>query len=781
MLNGLPNAERNRHRRGGVTARIARQNDTRTILTSFHAKRSKAYMSTLSIRLISMFIVLAVVFAIGNTSRDASAQSPDTTAPTFVSAEVDTSGTLLTITFSEPVVVNPFVKMLSDLVGYDVHFFIRAVIHATVDGREEVFLFKDHAVISGKEIRIGLSTPPVTPGQEVLVSYSNVYATNAGNLLQDVSGNAVPFFSSQPVTNRSTSTSSVTVPEGPTFSVSTITADEGDTETFDLTLASEPSGEETVYLFYEPFRDGTIRPATMTFDADNWNQPQTATLTLEEDTDSFDAWGVIMGWTGTLTANPQRRATITRVIVVDQDAALAVSSDSGSSVTTFAENGSGFLESFSVPNPPSLRWAIYGPDSSAFTINRSGHLPDREGNLSFASSPDFEDPSDENGDNIYELIIPAVSASGATGYLPVAVRVTDASEPTGAPDAPSVSAATGTINSLDISWNAPGNSGRPAISGYDLRYIRSDSSDKADSNWTDGPQSQTGTSAAITGLANGTSYDVQVRAVNSDGDGAWSSSGVGSTNAGNKQPSFTERAPTRSVPENTASASNVGSPVTASDPEGDSLIYSLEGDDAADFDIVASTDQVLTKTALDYETKSTYSLTVAVHDGKDEAGNADTSADTRVDLTINVSNENEQGTVMLSASQPQVGAALTASLSDPDGQLSAITWTWEASASRSDWNTLGGATSSSDTPSASELGQYLRATASYTDGHGVGKSALSISDNPVRTVPAAPKIASVTPSDEALTLEWTAPTSSGGASIASYDARYIRSDAPGGR
>ena len=95
-----------------------------------------------------------------------------------------------------------------------------------------------------------------------------------------------------------------------------------------------------------------------------------------------------------------------------------------------------------------------------------------------------------------------------------------------APDAPTVTSTPGSASSLDVSWVEPLNSGRPGIAGYDLQY-RVDGR----SSWTDGPQDVSGTDARITGLTAGTSYEVQVRAFNTDGDGAWSSAGEGRTSA----------------------------------------------------------------------------------------------------------------------------------------------------------------------------------------------------------------------------------------------------------
>ena len=76
----------------------------------------------------------------------------------------------------------------------------------------------------------------------------------------------------------------------------------------------------------------------------------------------------------------------------------------------------------------------------------------------------------------------------------------------------------------------------------------------------------------------------------------------------NRKPNFPEKSVQLTVPENTAKGMNIGAPVTATDPEGDTLTYSLGGDDKNSFRIVASSGQLRVKDPLDYETKSTYNL-----------------------------------------------------------------------------------------------------------------------------------------------------------------------------
>ena len=93
-----------------------------------------------------------------------------------------------------------------------------------------------------------------------------------------------------------------------------------------------------------------------------------------------------------------------------------------------------------------------------------------------------------------------------------------------APPPPMVTATPGSQNSIDVSWSAPPNTGRPDIQHYNLQYRQGESG-----NWTDGPQDVNGMTATIAGLVPATVYQVRVRAVNADGDGAWSQPGTGCT------------------------------------------------------------------------------------------------------------------------------------------------------------------------------------------------------------------------------------------------------------
>ena len=99
----------------------------------------------------------------------------------------------------------------------------------------------------------------------------------------------------------------------------------------------------------------------------------------------------------------------------------------------------------------------------------------------------------------------------------------------------------------------------------------------------------------------------------------------------------------RSIVENTGAGQDIGVPVAAVDPDkGASLTYTLgETTDAASFDIVSTSGQLRTKSALDREAEESYTVIVSVHDGKNAAGGSDTTVDDDITVTITVTDVND--------------------------------------------------------------------------------------------------------------------------------------------
>ena len=203
----------------------------------------------------------------------------------------------------------------------------------------------------------------------------------------------------------------------------------------------------------------------------------------------------------------------------------------------------------------------------------------------------------------------------------------------------------------------------------------------------------------------------------------------------------------RTVAENTRAGGNIGAPVAAVDPENNRLTYTLTGTDAAAFTIVAATGQIRVKDDLDFETKPSYSFTVEVHDRLDGMGDTSTAVDATLAVTITLENVEEQGVVTLTTPTGtiQARAEVTAALSDDDGVTGSVDWQWARSPNgRTDWVNIQGATSAAYTPTLEEdRGNYIRATATYTDGHGPNKTANAVSRRvgdppPVNSAPVFP-------------------------------------------
>ena len=198
-------------------------------------------------------------------------------------------------------------------------------------------------------------------------------------------------------------------------------------------------------------------------------------------------------------------------------------------------------------------------------------------------------------------------------------------------------------------------------------------------------------------------------------------------------PAFTKSAETLSVNENASPGTIVGT-VSANDPDDDTLTLSVSGTDATAFAEVFSLDtgtgaiRVKTGATVDYETKASYSITIRVTDGEDITGATETpsSIDDTVAVTITVTDVEETGTVALSRQTPRVDIQVTASLTDPDGGVNAVTWQWSKSdTAAGTFNDITGATDVSYTPVSGDLNKYLKASASYTDRRGPGKSGES--------------------------------------------------------
>lgn len=227
-----------------------------------------------------------------------------------------------------------------------------------------------------------------------------------------------------------------------------------------------------------------------------------------------------------------------------------------------------------------------GADGALFRL-----APD-SGELSFGSAPDFELPRDANGDNLYEVFITATDGDGVSASVPVVVAVLDLAE---APEiqAPSLieipeeQPYAYVINATDpegtaVSFNVEGGADaglfsiEPATGVLRLDEVPD----------FEAPQD-----------ANGDNYhEVQVGVRDGAGELATHDLAVRVTEV-NEPPMITS-AEAASVPENTRAVSAL----TAVDPEGEPLSYSITGgDDGAWFQVGAQSGELVFLQAPDFE------------------------------------------------------------------------------------------------------------------------------------------------------------------------------------
>ena len=214
------------------------------------------------------------------------------------------------------------------------------------------------------------------------------------------------------------------------------------------------------------------------------------------------------------------------------------------------------------------------------------------------------------------------------------------------PGAPDLASLTPEIASLTVAWQAPTNPGASAVTGYDVRYIKTTEDETDDANWTVVDNATSGALRyTISSLEDDIAYDVQVRAVNAHGDGAWSDT-ITETPSGDA-PYFTEgTSATRRIDENEAAGAEVGLPVGAEDPTNETLTYKLSGTDVGSFDIDGDGQlTVASGTVLDYEgTKKSYVVTVTATDPSDDSDS--------IDVAIEVTNVDESPTLTGPTSVP---------------------------------------------------------------------------------------------------------------------------------
>ena len=187
---------------------------------------------------------------------------------------------------------------------------------------------------------------------------------------------------------------------------------------------------------------------------------------------------------------------------------------------TEAEGASGFfLSGVTPPLPPnSYIWVDGWDDTSTnttFPEFASINVQERRlridiGTVSTATNTTISGLVNRQS---YQVRVRARNSAGWGAWSDISSRA-----PLGTPEAPTGLTLESGNQRFVARWTAPANTGGYAISDYDIQY-RVDKT----ATWSDWQAStvSAAANATITGLINGTDYQVRVRAVNSDGDGPW--------------------------------------------------------------------------------------------------------------------------------------------------------------------------------------------------------------------------------------------------------------------
>ena len=399
------------------------------------------------------------------------------------------------------------------------------------------------------------------------------------------------------------------------------------------------------------------------------------------------------------------------VTVVVTDETVEPLEIDGPSAVRYPENGTDAVGTYSLlrANDDVDDWVLSGADADQFDID------DTTGELTFKRSPDYENPTDVAEENTYRLTITAYAGTESKTEF-IFIRVSDVNEPpefdegTTATRSVERDAQVGDPIGAEVTATDP-DGDFPTYSLPDA-----DTLPFSISEYT----GQLSLSGAL--ASNKSSYLVAVIVTDNDPDSSEDDRIIVTVNVGdeggsNNVPEFPAAAVTFSIDENTATVEDVGDPVVATDDDNDTPTYSLGGTDAGFFTIVDTSGQIQTKTGqtYDFETKPSYSVTVTADDSN--GGTADKA------VTITLINVEEAGTVTLSTNQPSARAAITATLTDPDNGITGTTWQWSKSDSQNGtYDNISSATSATYIPADGDVGKFLKATASYDDDEGSGRS-----------------------------------------------------------
>ena len=211
-----------------------------------------------------------------------------TNPPVFVSAQTNTTGNKVIITFSKDISLPPLLQTIANLFNVNVGKFYASVfdVYTKFDRPGDL----RNGSISGKKLTLTLQRR-LDKTDDLEVAYNNIFARDSVGMFLDTHGNALQNFGKQEVTNRSNSVSSSL---GWPFVNETYekTVQEGGTATYRVKLSHPPvvAADVNVTMSVYPAGAVTVSPTTFSLNRNNNNPGQLVTITAAEDDDTYNMW-----------------------------------------------------------------------------------------------------------------------------------------------------------------------------------------------------------------------------------------------------------------------------------------------------------------------------------------------------------------------------------------------------------------------------------------------------------------------------------------------------------
>ncbi|MBF0182176.1 MAG: DUF4347 domain-containing protein [Magnetococcales bacterium] len=309
----------------------------------------------------------------------------------------------------------------------------------------------------------------------------------------------------------------------------------------------------------------------------------TATLAISGAQDIVDAANnALANTTPTGTNNATYTMANYRVTSDGGSSTASVSvAENGTSVTTVTTSAT--TQTFSIDS---------GADAALFSIDASSGI------LTFKSSPNYESPTDANGDNQYIVVVKAVDSSANSATQTITVSVTNVNETPSLTSSASFSVAENTTAITTLTSTDPESDSRTytLTAGDDVGLFALDASTGVLS-FKSAPNYESPLDANTDNK-----YELVVKATDSNGASTTQAVTVTVTNVKESTLSITSNGGRRITYINMQETITDVTTVTSSDSEGATRVYAIDGGVHADlFTIDASSGKLSFKNRPDYE------------------------------------------------------------------------------------------------------------------------------------------------------------------------------------